>query len=185
MNRKDVRSEFEGFVKRQQRLASENKEIDWRQQRHEWLTHLRKLYAAIESFLEEYIKDQRITLRYREVELNEENIGSYIASQMILTIGRQEIVLKPVGTLLIGAKGRVDIIGPAGRTRLMLVDSEASEPTVRVTVSIRGKTDLPPEEPPPKTIRWAWKIVTSPPAIRFLELTQESFLRAVIEVANG
>jgi hypothetical protein len=50
---------------------------------------------------------------------------------MILKIGRQEIVMTPIGTLLIGAKGRVDVVGPAGRARLVLVNSQASGPTIR------------------------------------------------------
>jgi hypothetical protein len=69
---------------------------------------------------------------------------------MILKIGRQEITMTPVGTLLIGAKGGVEVVGPAGRTRLLLVSSKASGPT-------------PAVETPPKKIKWAWKIATSAP----------------------
>jgi hypothetical protein len=47
---------------------------------------------------------------------------------MILGIGRQEITLTPVGTLLFGSKGRVDVEGPAGRTRLVLVDQQSVRP---------------------------------------------------------
>ena len=104
---------------------------------------------------------------------------------MILKIGGQEIVLTPVGTLLIGSKGRVDVIGPAGRTRLILVDREASAPTIKVSVHIGGKPQAAAKEPLHKKINWAWKIVTTPPAVRFLELTQESFFRALMEIANG
>ena len=50
---------------------------------------------------------------------------------MILKIGRQEITMTPVGTLLIGAKGRVEVVGPAGRTRLLLVNSKAFGPTTK------------------------------------------------------
>jgi len=41
------------------------------------------------------------------VELDEEQIGSYQAPQMIVTIGRKAVRLEPVGTFIIGAKGRV------------------------------------------------------------------------------
>ena len=186
MNRKsDIKNDFEAFVKRQQQRASEAKQVDWLNEREQWLGYLNKLYETIESFLAPYTENGRITHRYREIELNEENIGTYKARQMILKIGGQEIVLTPVGTLLIGSKGRVDVIGPAGRTRLILVDREASAPTIKVSVHIGGKPQAAPKEPPHKKINWAWKIVTTPPAVRFLELTQESFFRALMEIANG
>ena len=182
-SKRDGDTDFGAFVKRQQASAAEAD--DWIKQRDEWLGHLKELYDQIESFLAEYIKTGEIKLNYRDIELNEENIGSYTARQMILKIGRQEITMTPIGTLLIGAKGRVDVEGPAGRTRVVLVNSEASGPTIKVTVNIGGKPEPSAAEAAPKEINWAWKIATSPPTIQYIELTQESLFRALMEVANG
>jgi hypothetical protein len=179
------KTDFGAFVKRQQIASAEASRVDWAKERDEWLRHLEELYDRTESFLAEYIKDGEIQLSYRDIELNEENIGSYRARQMILKIGRQEITMTPVGTLLIGAKGRVEVVGPAGRTRLVLVNREASRPAIKVTVSIGGKPETPAVGAAPKNIKWAWKIATSPPAIRYIDLTQESLFQALMEVANG
>jgi hypothetical protein len=112
MNTKGTgRRDFDDFVKRQQPTAAETKPIDWAKQRDEWLQHLRQLYDQIETFLAEYLESGEIKRDYRDITLNEENIGSYKARQMVLNIGRQEITLTPIGTLLIGAKGRVDVVG--------------------------------------------------------------------------
>jgi hypothetical protein len=178
-------TDFGAFVKRQQAAAVEAERADWVKARNDWLGHLKELYDRTELFLADYIKAGEIKLNYRDIELNEENIGSYSARQMILKIGRQEIVMTPVGTLLIGAKGRVDVVGPAGRARLILVNSKASGPTIKVAVSIGGEPELPTAEVEPKEIKWEWKIATSPPTIRYIELTQESLFRALMEVANG
>jgi hypothetical protein len=177
-------TDFGAFVKRQQTALAEEEMVDWVKEREDWLGHLKELYDQTESFLAEYIKAGEIKLDYRDIELNEENIGSYSARQMILKIGRQEITMTPVGTLLIGSKGRVDVVGPAGRTRLVLVDSKASGPPRRVTVSI-SKSEPPAAEAAPKEIKWKWKIATSPPTIQYIELTQESLFQALMEVANG
>jgi hypothetical protein len=178
-------TEFKAFVKREQTAAAEAERVDWAKERDDWLGHLKELYDQTESFLAEYIKAGEIKVDYRDIPLNEENIGSYSAPEMILKIGRQEITMTPVGTLLIGAKGRVDVEGPAGRAHLLLVDSEASGPTMKVRVSIGGKAEPPATEPPPKEIKWAWKIRTSPPIIRYIELTQDSLFQTLMEVANG
>ena len=176
-------AEFGAFVKREQTAIAEE-QVDWAKERQEWLGRLKELYERIESFLKGYIQAGEIKASYRDIELNEENIGSYSAAQMILKIGRQEITMTPVGTLLIGAKGRVEVVGPAGRTRLVLVNSESSGPTIKVSVHI-GKTEAPPSETAPKETKWAWKIATSPPIIRYIDLTQESLFQALMEVANG
>ncbi len=177
--------DFGAFVKRQQPASSEGEPVDWAKERDDWLGHLKELYDQTETFLVDYIKAGEIKVNYREITLNEENIGSYSAPQMILKIGRQEITMTPVGTLLIGAKGRVEVVGPAGRTRLVLVNSEASGPTIKVTVSIGGKPEPRTTEAASKEIKWAWKIATSPPSIQYIELTQESLFQALMEVANG
>lgn len=184
-SKRNGNTDFSEFVKRQQAAAALDEPVDWTRERDNWLLRLKELYDQIESFLAQYIKTGEIKLSYRDIELNEENIGVYIARQMILKIGHQQITMTPVGTLLIGAKGRVDVVGPAGRTRLVLVNSGASGPVIKVTVSIGGKPEPPAVEAPPKETKWAWKLATSPPTIRYIELTQGSLFQALMEVANG
>ena len=71
--------------------------------------------------------------------------------------------------------------GPAGRTRLVLADSGADGPLRKLLGGI-GK---PEPEAAPKKIKWRWKIATRPPAIHYIELTQESLFEALMEIANG
>jgi hypothetical protein len=180
----DDKSEFDAFVKRQQQSAASTG-IDWPRELKDWLHYLRDLYDRIEGLLQDYIKSGAITVSYREIPMNEENIGAYTASQMTLKIGPQEITLKPVGTILIGTKGRVDVVGPSGRTRFLLVNKDASRPNVRITAVVGGQqTGSRPEElPRPST--WTWKIATAPPRVEYIEFTQESLFRALMEVVNG
>src|SRR5271157_3693933 len=112
---------FKDFVQRQQQPRSGDEAIDWSKERDEWLGYLQQLYERIAEYLDEYIKGGTIKLRDSMIELNEENIGAYKAKRLVIAIGAQEIVLTPVGTLLIGSKGRVDVEGSAGNSRLVLV----------------------------------------------------------------
>ena len=105
---------------------------------------------------------------------------------MVLRIGRQTVILEPIGTFLVGSKGRVDIVGPAGKAQLLLVDSKASGPrsVIHITVGVGGRLPAPPIESSRK-IKWEWKIVTRPPERRFIEITQQALFQLIMEVANG
>jgi hypothetical protein len=165
-------SDFDRFVKSQQPSPMEEA-FNWQEQRDEWITHLNDLYDKIQKYLERYISSKEIKLEFTQINLNEVDIGSYIVPQMTLVIGRKKIVFNPIGTMLVGAKGRVDVVGPAGKTRLVLVDSDAVGPRAAVRPTTGHAAKL------------VWKIVTPPPSIGYIELTQDSFFQAVMEVANG
>jgi hypothetical protein len=178
--------DFDEFVKRQQEGVGVAVSVDWGKERDEWIAHLNALYARIESLLNKYVSSGQIRFGYRIIELTEEHIGSYSATQMTVGIGRQEVLLVPIGTLLIGTKGRVDVIGPAGRAEILLVDRWASGPAslIHVSVGVGGKLPAAPRESP-QNIEWEWKIVTRPPERRFVEITQQSLFQLIMEVANG
>ena len=180
----DDKSEFDAFVKRQQHSAASTA-ADWSRELKDWLHYLNQLYDRIEKLLQDYLDSGALAVSYREVPMNEENLGSYAARQMTLKIGPQEISLKPIGTLLIGTRGRIDVVGPSGRARFLLIDKDASRPIIRMATAARNQQTAPRPEEPPRAITWTWKIATSPPGIEYMELTQESLFRALMEVANG
>jgi hypothetical protein len=185
-------TDFDEFVIRQQIEKAATASIDWNQQRDDWLLSLSELYARIETYLQSYRAAGQAEIEYRDIPLNEANIGSYTAQLMVLRIGLQEIQFTPIGTLLIGSKGRVDVLGPAGTSRLVLIDKKATNARslihIKVTTGVISASKPPPAPPPTmpsEPIEWTWKIVSRPPEMRFTELTQESFFEMILEVANG
>jgi hypothetical protein len=178
-------TDFDRFVERQQQAAAEVAAIDWENERDEWLEHLNALHAKVKSFLAKYLRSGQVTTESVQVILNEENIGLYEAPQMVLRIGGQQVNLVPVGTLLIGAKGRVDVIGPAGRGEILLVDRRASGPGSLVHVTVGTGRTAPGSTKSSKKVEWEWKIVTRPPERKFVEITQQSLFQLIMEVANG
>jgi len=178
---KSRHSDFDDFVKRQQPSAgvlsgTGDVAVDWNKERDEWLDHLDALYAKIGVFLKEYIDDGSIRVEFDKISLVEEDIGSYSARAMKVYIGRQEIDLTPVGTLFIGLKGRVDITGSAGRSRLLLVDKDIANPQ-----SLFGGKPGVLRQP----VEWTWKIASAPPATRFIELSKDTLFQVLMEVSNG
>ncbi|WP_400766409.1 hypothetical protein [Methylosinus sporium] len=184
-------SQFKAFVERQQRSTTAEDSPDWTKERDEWLDQLRELYERIDGFLSEYVESSTIELRKSTVELNEEYIGAYTATRLTIVIGAQEIVLTPIGTLLIGSKGRVDVEGSAGNSRLVLIDRNIthSRQLMRVTASTMGPDGnwtASSEPPAPRQkIEWTWKIVSRPPTMQFIELNKDTFFEMLMEVSNG
>jgi hypothetical protein len=178
--------EFDEFVERQRSGSSNEGQVNWERERDEWLAHLDALYISIEAMLAKYISSGSISIRYKPIDLNEEDIGSYQARQMILRIGRQEVDLVPAGTRFIGFKGYVEVIGSARKLSLVLANKNrvSTLPQVNVRILTGG---IPQPEPagPPDKIEWAWKILPRPPERQLVELNRENLFQVLMEVTNG
>jgi hypothetical protein len=180
--------DFSRFVKRQQGQAAEPVNIDWDALKNEWIDSLRALYKQVEKFLSEYIESGDIRAEYDNVILEEDNMGRYDAPRMHLWIGPTHIDLSPIGTLLIGTRGRVDMHGPRGLVRLILADRHSDRIHVHVQAAVHDPAKPMPLSRRPKPTRtpeWVWKIVARTPPVRFLELNEESFTQAIMEIADA
>jgi hypothetical protein len=173
---------FEEFLNRQTENAK-SKPIDWDKERDDWIGYLELFYSSIQSFLKPYLEGRKIKIAYGEKKIFEEDIGEYEARNAIIFFGSNKVKLEPIGTNLIGVKGRVDLIGPNGKVKFVLVNSTANAPKIPARVGI-NEPPLP-EEKCPDMKSWAWKIATSPPNIRYFEFEPDSFFDALMEVANG
>ena len=177
-------SDFSAFIEQQTAPPAAGREIDWEQKREEWLQYLGQFYAQVKEFMGEYVNQNKVRLRCGSKTLNEEFIGEYTVDTMTLDIGPNSVIFDPVGTNLIGAKGRVDMRGAKGTVKFVLVpeDTTAIGWQFRVVV---GADPAPEPDPVEPVDRWKWKIATPPPKVRCVELCRDSFQDAVMEVVNG
>lgn len=172
---------FDDFVNQQLEIATNRPSVDWEKKRNDWLKHLDEFYNVVKRFLGDYIEKKKISTTCSERRINEEHIGDYEAPSLEVQIGAARIVFDPIGTNLIGARGRVDMHGPYGTARFVLVPS--SIPRDRITlqetsIKKKGASDVPDEH-------WQWKIATPPPSVQYVELEEESFLSAIMEIASA
>ena len=179
--------DFSKFVAEQQ-IAEDESKVDWAGIRKEWLKDLDALYKRVTEYLYDYIKAGSITYAFTKIRLAEENIGEYLAKRMDIKIGRQRVSLVPVGTLLIGCKGRVDVKGHARQAQLLLVDEKAKSAAdlIKITVKVGRKGSIPqPPHDQNEQISWSWKIVTRTFPRRFVDLDKSAFLELLMEIANA
>jgi hypothetical protein len=154
----------------------------------QWKKSLTELYGRIGGYLDRHVRKGAIRINYQETELDERYLGSYSVPTMVIEIGRQKVEFIPIGTLIIGGRGRVDVKGPFGDARLVLVHKEVrrpedlikvmvnNSPKQRRSISIEAEGDFDD---------FAWKIATPPPRVVFDPLTEKSFHAMLMEVVNA
>ena len=159
-------------------------ETDWQKEKNEWLGFIQSFYSSVESWLKPYKDAGKLTLNYQKIMLTEENIGTYDVNVMVVNFAGKKLKLEPIGTLLIGTKGRIDMEGARGSVQFILADKDKKGMNVRVSVSIN---EAPPKkEEQPKVPDWTWKIVRREShKISFKEFNEENFFDALMEVVNG
>ena len=181
--------DFDEFVKREQAELAESKtasQFDWQTELKDWIDRLESLYSELLSYLDEYTAQGSISAQFNEIELNEDFSGTYTARALTIFVGSKTIKLIPIGTMLIGSRGRVDIVGKFGRARLVLLNAKISRPSQMIRIEV-----IDPKKPKPKRseerspIEWAWKIVGPTQTPTFVELNKDSFLETLLEVSDG
>jgi hypothetical protein len=172
--------EFEHFLDEELRREKTSK-IEQPSKLEQWKGYLEQFYSMVDSFLQSYVRENKIEITYSKKILNELYLGEYEVRTASIRIGIQSIKLEPVGSLVVGARGRVDMTGPGGSIKFCVLPKELSKPRTVIRRGVDAKSQAN-EEPEPQD--WCWKIVSSPP-VKFTELTKESFLEGIMEVTNA
>ena len=179
MSKKD----FEEFLNKHATKTPE-KEIDWEARKKEWLGYIDQFYKSVKEWLKPYKADGKVSYEFKPLMLTEENIGTYEVDAMHVNFAGQKITLEPIGTLLIGTKGRIDLEGARGRVQFILADKDSKGMKVNVSVSIGGQPEEKPEER--KIPDWTWKIVLREPRkISYADFNEDNFFDALMEIVNG
>lgn len=185
-SRNMTKQQFDTFVETKAREPKESDSIDWEARKLEWLDALARFYREVELWLKDYVAADKIQMKSGELLLHEEYIGTYPAQTRVIIIGADRVVLKPIGTLLIGTRGRVDMEGPKGSVKFILTGKHSNGIDISLSVvdrkGVRARKEKAQPEAPEE---WVWKIATPPPKIRFIELNAEAFFDALMEVVNG
>ncbi len=95
-------------------------DVDWAKKRDEWIKDVGNLYKDIKIYMGTLLSDKTISLSYSEKIIVEEYIGEYSIGEMSLQVGGERVVFSPKGLNIVGASGRVDMIGEMGRKTLVV-----------------------------------------------------------------
>jgi hypothetical protein len=118
-------SKFEELVREYAKRTDGSEAATHRQARIKaWQRRVEGLLNDIDHWLLPLIQSGSLTTRRDEVDVHEENLGNYPIASEVIELGARSLTLRPAGTLVVGALGRVDISGPNGRALLLLVPGE-------------------------------------------------------------
>lgn len=177
------KKEFEDMLNKHIEEKNEKK-VDWDAQKEEWLGFIKQFYDSVELWLKPYLDQNKVSYEYRKISLTEDHIGTYEADIMIINFAGQQIKLKPIGTLLIGTKGRIDMEGARGRAQFILADKDSKEMKIGVSISTNGEASS--EKHQRKIPDWTWKIVLREPRkIAYEDFNEDNFFNSLVEIANG
>lgn len=174
--------DFLEFVERKTALAKSEKAVDWDKRKADWLRELEELYVRMEDHLKPYAGD--IEIERKPIQLREDDLGTYGAEELILTIGYDKIVAKPIGTRLVGAIGRVDLSGP--RTTLKIVLFGDYEPTQAKPAEANGVAEGSSSYQVRRKVKKAgWYIARKLLDTSYEPFSKDSFREAIMEVSGG
>ena len=181
-----VAETFDEFVKRRTDRDRQSAEVsNSKETLSKWRRELDTLYSDMEEYLQSYTESGQIKIERRPVQLTEEYLGTYDAEALAMSIGGDEVIAQPVGAMLIGSSGRVDLTGPLETLRIMLL--EKGGPAMKITISGDGG---PKETSSQPLVRGevdhrGWYFVTRPPAATVTAFDEDTFQRAIMVVSGA
>lgn len=95
--------------------------VDWFKKRDDWIKAVEVFYEEkVKDILKDSIEDGSVSVSFDEITISEEYIGKYKIREMKLQIGDQTVKLSPKGCNIIGASGRIDLIGALGQKTIVM-----------------------------------------------------------------
>ncbi len=88
----------------------EKSKIDWTKRKKEWVASVNELNKLITNWFTDYKTEGLVDFKLSEKSNAEEYIGKYKVNILHLCFANgKEIIIEPMGTLIIGAWGRFDV----------------------------------------------------------------------------
>lgn len=109
---------------RQKKVSARPRRATSAARKKAWLVSLRELMSTIREWLAPLEAEGTVAISTKTKVLTEDQLGSYKAQCLVLKVGNEEVGFVPKGTLIVGAAGRVDVVGDMGEQTLILQDGE-------------------------------------------------------------
>lgn len=94
---------------KQELETSQKRQVDWEKRKSDWLKSVEELQELIVGWFSDYQSEGLVSFSYTDKTHSEEYIGEYKVRVLHLNFANgREVVVEPMGTLIIGAWARFD-----------------------------------------------------------------------------
>ena len=154
--------------------------FDWQTQKEEWLAFIDRFYSDLKRWFQPYLDRGQLDYHFQPFELTEDSIGTYQARKMLVQFAGQKLQMTPVGTMLIGTRGRIDMEGARGVVWFILQDQNKQRASKVISFD-ESENGIPRPKP-----AWEWMIaVKGSGKLSFVNFNEENFFEALMEVVDG
>lgn len=177
--------DFKTFVEQQNRQAADNKrEVNAKEKIAFFKDKVKDLYCKIDNeWLKTYIDKHEIRTTEHEIQITEELLGTYSIDEKTIEIGEHTFLLKPVGTILIGTPGRVDLLYKSKQIMFVLVGENVKNVKSQIIIKINNEEITGKKSANPGEL--VWKYTQRGGIMTYHDLSAESFQKLLMDLING
>ncbi|MCL4408020.1 MAG: hypothetical protein M1542_01495 [Thermotogae bacterium] len=110
------------FFEDKKKLKSTYEITNWNEMKEKWVSQIEDFFSTIKEWLNDSIRKGLIEVKEAEIEISEENLGNYKTKSLQISFENKKVEFVPIGRLVIGAQGRIDIKFINGRYILLYDD---------------------------------------------------------------
>ena len=178
---------LENFLREKKRKDDQLKQaVDWEKRKNWWLSKINSLYEEVKEWLGSLTSEGTVNIKDGIVDIYEDYLGNYSAPYLDISVGSEIVKLMPIGTIIIAALGRVDLIGDDGSVNIAL-EQKGHRPQIRVYIGegAIAESKKQPKQPPYDQMdtEWIVRTETGRPK-KYQVLTKEVFYGALKRVMS-
>lgn len=143
--------------------------------------------CVTQNWLKELIKSQKIICSRKEISITEKDLGTYSLDEMILTFGRFVIRLTPIGTILWGTPGRIDMTYEGNSMMFVLIDERIKNAAMQMAKDSTGceQETVVKEDNLLLKRRYVWKYISDAQLYTYSIVDKQSFQDLIVGLING
>lgn len=166
-------TELKEYVRRSIEAGQQNHDESRQARINFYKEKVEELYRLVdENLLADLHEEGLYSVSYENEDIVEESLGRYNTRSMLIKMGRLNVELRPYGTEVIGARGRVD---------MWVNDSDESA----MLILVPANTDSPQKLIDGTEQEWVWKMVERKVSkVTYLQLTSDMFQMKILALAS-
>lgn len=177
---------LEEFLRKKKRKDDQLKQaVDWEKRKTWWVSKINDLYKEVQEWLAPLVPEV-LRIELGTMPVYEERLGSYEAPYININVDFEVVKLNPIGTIIIGAFGRIDLIGEEGSVKILL-EQRGHRPQIRVYIGQAeiARFDKQPKPPDYDHMETEWIVPTEKGRPKkYHILTREVFYDALKRVMS-